>query len=43
MIHNKADEVIKELFQSHFCIYNIGVEASMKGSEFLHNCVQLLY
>ena len=35
MINDKADEVIEE--------YQIGLETSMKGSDFIFECVYLLY
>ena len=43
MMNDKADEVIDELFQSLLSRYQIRLEASMKGSEFIFNCLQLLY
>ena len=43
MINNKADEVKEELFQSPFSIYQIGLEKSMKGSNYIFHCVYLLY
>ena len=43
MMSDKADEVIEELFQSLLSRYQIGLEASMKGSEFVFDCVQPLY
>ena len=43
MINDEADEVIDELFQSLICIYQIGLETSMKGSEFVFDCVYLLH
>ena len=39
---DKAEKVI-ELFQSLISRYQIGLETSMKGSEFVFDCVQLLY
>ena len=39
MINDKAEEVIKELFQSLLSRYQIGLETSMKGSEFVFDCV----
>ena len=41
--NDKADEVIEELFQSLLSRYKIGLEASMKRSEFILNCVHILY
>ena len=42
MINDKADEVIKELFDSLKNRYQNNLE-SMRGSEFVFNCIQLLY
>ena len=39
MINDKAEEVIKELFQSLLSRYQIGLETSMKGREFVFDCV----
>ena len=38
MINDKADEVIKELFD-----LLIGLEKSMRGSDFIFDCVHLMY
>ena len=43
MINDKADEVIEGPFRSPLSIYQIGLETSMKGSEFVFDCVHLLY
>ena len=43
MINDKADEVVEELFQSFFSRYQIGLEMWMKGSDFVFDCVHLLY
>ena len=43
MIYDKADEVIKELFESHVSRYQIGLETSMKGSDSIFGCVHSLY
>ena len=43
MINDKADGVIEELFQSLVSRYQIGLETSMRGSDFIFNCVHLLY
>ena len=43
MINDKADEVIEDLFQSLRSRYQIGLETSMKGSDFVFDCVHLLY
>ena len=42
MIYGKTGEVIKKLFDSLFYIYQIGLEISMKGSDFIFGCVNLL-
>ena len=42
MINYKTDEVIKELFQSLFCIDQIGFEISVKGTAFIFDCIHLL-
>ena len=39
MINDKADEVIEELFSR----YQIRLETSMKGRDFIFDCVNLLY
>ena len=43
MSHDKSDEVIKELVESLLPRYQIGLETSMKGSDFIFDCVNLLY
>ena len=43
MFQNTADEVNEELFESLLERYQIGLETSMKGSEFIFNCVNSLY
>ena len=43
MINYKLDEVIEELCQLRLSRYQIGLETSMKGSDFAFNCVHLLY
>ena len=42
-INDKAGEVMEELSQSLFPRYQIGIQISMKRSEFIFNCVHLLY
>ena len=42
MINAKANKVIEELFQSLLSEYQIGMETSMKGSNFVFDCVNLL-
>ena len=41
--HDKADDVIEELFESILFRYQIGLETSTKVSEFVFDCVHLLY
>ena len=43
MINDKADEVVEELFQSLLSRYYFGLKTSMKGSDFIFDCVHLLY
>ena len=43
MISNKGDEVIEELFESFLNRYQIGLETSVRGSDFIFDCVHLLY
>ena len=43
MIYDKADEVIQDLFQSPLSKYQIGLEISMKGRDFIFDCVNVLY
>ena len=42
MSYDKADEVIEEFSESILCRYQIGLETSMKGSDFIFDCVNLL-
>ena len=43
MIYDKADKVIKELFMSVLKVYQIVLETSMKGSDFIFDCVHIVY
>ena len=43
MIYDKADEVIQELFELLISGYQIGLENSMKGSDFIFDCINLLH
>ena len=43
MTYNKADEVITEPFESLFSRYQSGLKTLMKGSDFIYDCVHLLY
>ena len=42
-INNKADEVIEKLFESLISRYQNNVETSMRGSDFIFDCVYLLF
>ena len=43
MIYAQSDEVIQELFESPLFRYQIELESSMKGSDFIFDCVNLLH
>ena len=43
MINDKADEDIEEMFEPLLSRYQIGLETSMKGREFVFDCVHQLY
>ena len=43
MINGETDKVIEELFQSLLSGYQIGLETSSRGSNFIVNCVYLIY
>ena len=43
MIYDNSDEVIEELFVSLLNRHEIGLETSMRGSDFISDCVHLLY
>ena len=43
IIYDKADEVIKEPFESLFNRYQTGLETSMRDSDFAFDCVNLLH
>ena len=43
MICDKADKVIEELSEPFLYRYQIRLETSMKGSDFIFDCVNLLY
>ena len=42
MTNDKAGEVMDEIFQSLLSRYQIRLEISMKGSDFIFDCVPLL-
>ena len=43
MIYDKTDEAIEELFESLLSRYYIGLETSMKGSDFIFDCINFLH
>ena len=43
MLYGNANEVVNELFESLLSRYQIGLETSMRVSDFIFNSVQLLY
>ena len=43
MTYDRADEVIKKLIESPLKTYQIGFETSMKLSDFIYCCVNLLH
>ena len=43
MLNGKADEVIEELFDSFIKEYQNGLQKSMRLSDFIFDCVHLLY
>ena len=43
MINNKVDGVIEKLFESLLNRHQIGLEISMRSSDFFFNCIHLLY
>ena len=43
MVNDKEHAAIEELFQSLLSSKQIGLEISMKGSDFIFDCVHLLY
>ena len=43
MINEKVDEVIDRLLESLVFRYQIGLETSVKSSDFVFDCDQLLY
>ena len=43
IINDKADEVVKKLFESLLSRYQIRLEKSMKGSNFIFDFIHLFY
>ena len=43
MVYDKADQTIQELFESLRYRYKTGLEKSMKRSDFIFDCINLLH
>ena len=43
MTYDNANEIVNELFESLLSRYQIGLETSMRGNDFIFDSVQLLY
>ena len=43
MMGGETDEIIEEIFESLLEIYQEGLEESMRGSEFIFDCVDALF
>ena len=43
MINDKVDEVIEKLCESLLNRYQVGLKTSMRGSDFIFDCVHLMY
>ena len=43
IINGKANAVIENLFESALNRYQFGLETSMRGRDFIFDCVNLLY
>ena len=43
MLYDNANEVVNEIFQSFLSRYQIGLETSMRGGDFIFDSVQLMY
>ena len=41
--YDNANEVVNEIFESLLSRYQIGLETSMRGSDFIFDSIQLLY
>ena len=41
IINDKADEVVEDILKSLLSTYQIGIEKTMKGSNFIFGCVDL--
>ena len=42
-INDKVDEGIEDLFESFLNKYQIGLETSIRGNDFIFDCVHSLY
>ena len=42
MINDRAEEVIEEIFQSRRSRHQVGLETSMRGSDFIFDCVHII-
>ena len=43
MMKDIEDEGVEKIFEPFFNRYQIGLEASLRGSDFFFDCVHLLY
>ena len=43
LISDKVDEIMQEIFQVLLSRYQIGLETSIKGSNFIFDCVYFLF
>ena len=43
MSYDNANEIVNKVFESLLSIYQIDLETSMRGSDFISSSVQLLY
>ena len=43
MINDKADEIFEKHFESLLNRYQIGLETSVRDSDFIFDCVHVLY
>ena len=43
MINDKANELTEKLLQSLLLRYQFGLKTSMRGNDFISDCVHLLY
>ena len=43
MIYENADEDTEDRFWLRLCRYQIGLETSMRGNDFIFDCIHLLY